>query len=167
MSDVTRQEMIKLERLLKMGDGYVLDFSNRTFRDFVMEVTGRDLYETRYESSGTSKANRLRFFWKTESNFVIAKLLNALIEHEAQQEYKTDDDLLRGECRRIAEPLAETTSVCETEALATAAAELDFETLVRQVLDAIERNQPEAGLDRLHTFVVKFVRARCDAHRII
>ena len=72
----------------------------------------------------------------------------------------------RSECRRIAARLAEATSVCEIEALATAAAEPDFETLARQVLDAIEKNQPEAGLDRLHTFVVKFVRARCEEHGI-
>ena len=30
--------------------------------------------------------------------------------------------------------------------------------------DSIENNQPEAGLDRLHTFVVKFLRSLCDKH---
>jgi len=163
MSDLTRQETIKLERFLKMDGGYVLNFSNRTFGDFVVDVTGRDPYDARYQVSGTSKANRLRVFWKTESNFLVAKLVNALIDHE-EQEFRGDDDALRVECRRIAARLADDTSVCEVEALAAAAAEPDFETLARQVLDAIEKNQPEAGLDRLHTFLVKFVRARCEEH---
>lgn len=56
------------------------------------------------------------------------------------------------------------TTVCEVEALAAAAAETDFETLAGQVLAAIDKNQPEAGLDRLHTFVVTFVRARSEEH---
>ena len=48
--------------------------------------------------------------------------------------------------------------------MAAAGTETDFETLVGQARDAIEKNKPEAGLDRLHTFVVKFVRARCEEH---
>src|SRR5712692_4463556 len=131
MSDLTRQETIKLERFLKMDGGYVLNFSNRTFGDFVVDVTGRDPYDARYQVSGTSKANRLRVFWKTESNFLVAKLVNALIDHE-EQEFRGDDDALRVECRRIAARLADATSVCEVEALAAAAAEPDFETLARQ-----------------------------------
>jgi hypothetical protein len=30
--------------------------------------------------------------------------------------------------------------------------------LAKSVRDAIERNEPEAGLDRLHTFVIKLIR---------
>jgi hypothetical protein len=33
----------------------------------------------------------------------------------------------------------------------------NFELLAREVRDAIERHKPQAGLDRLHTFVAKFV----------
>jgi hypothetical protein len=163
MSDLTRQERIRLERLLQMDSGYVLNFSNRTFGDFVVDVTGRDPYDARYDEWGTSKANRLRAFWSTESNFIVAKLLNALIDHE-EKDFRGKDGALRNECRQIAARLAGAVSVCEVEALATAAAEPDFETLAQQVMDAIEKNQPEAGLDRLHTFVLKFVRARCEEH---
>src|SRR5690349_2751145 len=79
MSDLTRQERIKLERLLQMESGYVLNFSNRTFDDFVVDVTGRDPRDQKYMANGTSKANRLRTFWQTESNFLVAKLIDALI----------------------------------------------------------------------------------------
>ena len=34
----------------------------------------------------------------------------------------------------------------------------DFEKLASGIRDSIENNEPEAGLDRLHTFTVKFVR---------
>ena len=36
----------------------------------------------------------------------------------------------------------------------------------KQVREAIEKNQPEGGLDRLHTFVVKFVRTICQTRCI-
>ena len=42
--------------------------------------------------------------------------------------------------------------------------ERDFETVAQHVREAIEKNQPEAALDRLHTFVIKYLRTVC-AHR--
>jgi len=41
MSDLTSIERRKLERLLCMGGGYVLNFSDRTFREFFEEHSKR------------------------------------------------------------------------------------------------------------------------------
>ena len=38
----------------------------------------------------------------------------------------------------------------------------DFETLARTVRRSIENNEPEEGLDRLHTYLVKYMRGLCD-----
>jgi hypothetical protein len=38
--------------------------------------------------------------------------------------------------------------------------------LAKAVWDAIETNEPELGLDRLHTFVIKYVRTCCTRHGI-
>jgi len=43
MSDLTSIEKIKLEKLLEMGNGYVLDFSNITFQEFVLENLNIDI----------------------------------------------------------------------------------------------------------------------------
>jgi hypothetical protein len=43
MADLSSIERRKLERLLRMGGGYVLDFSDRTFREFFEEHTRRDI----------------------------------------------------------------------------------------------------------------------------
>jgi hypothetical protein len=43
-----------------MGSGYVLDFSNRTFEEFVLDSIGKSIYAAEYETGGGSKANRLR-----------------------------------------------------------------------------------------------------------
>src|SRR6266446_6857376 len=165
MSDMIAIERIKLQRLFDMGSGYVLDFSNSTFADFVMEATGRDIYEPKYEQGGGSKANRLRTFWRTESNHIVAKLIEALLDHEAAREFK-NESALPAECRHIVERLRSATGVAEIDALAAEVDERDFDAVARQARDAVEKNQPEAGLDRLHTYVVKFVRAMCQGRGI-
>ena len=48
MADLTGAEKRGFERVLAMGGGYVLNFSNRTFHEFVLDSTGRDIYEKRY-----------------------------------------------------------------------------------------------------------------------
>ena len=57
-------------------------------------------------------------------------------------------------------------SVAALDALAATAAERDFAVVAEHVREAIEKNQPEGALDRLHTFVIKFVRIACEPHGI-
>jgi hypothetical protein len=45
-------------------------------------------------------------------------------------------------------------------------AEPDLDMLANQVKAAVRANQPQAALDRLHTFVVNYVRRRCDERGI-
>ena len=54
MSDLTSIEKRKLERLFGMGSGYVLDFSNRTFEEFVVETTRREIYANPQYDYGSS-----------------------------------------------------------------------------------------------------------------
>ena len=49
----------------------------------------------------------------------------------------------------------------EIEALKPNTNDRDFEALARSVKEYIKRNEPETGLDRLHTFVVRYVRNLC------
>lgn len=81
MSDLTSIEKIKLERLLEMGGGYVLDFSNKTFQGFILENVNIDIDNDKYFYKGSSKANRLRSFWEKESNPIVGELLEKLIEY--------------------------------------------------------------------------------------
>jgi hypothetical protein len=169
MSDLSSSEKRKLERLFGMGSGYVLGdkFSNRTFHEFAEEHTGRNIYEPQYirDSSG-SKANCLRGFWIVENNFLVAKLIAALIDYGEEMEAFKSDDPLVAECRRIVTRLSRDSPVPELDALAAAGNERDFEALAQQVREAIAKNQPETALDRLHTFVIKFVRTLCAKHGI-
>ncbi len=80
MSNLTQLEKRKFEQLLGMGSGYVLDFSNRTFYEFVLDSTGRNIYDQRYSYGSGSKANRLRAFWWKEENALVGKLMNDMLE---------------------------------------------------------------------------------------
>lgn len=80
MSSLTHIEKKKLERVLGMGGGYVLNFSNRTFDEFFREVVGVDIYDERFDRGSGSKANRMRAFWDVATDNQIAILLEGLIE---------------------------------------------------------------------------------------
>ena len=73
-----------IEKALGMGSGYVLDFSNRTFADFVASSIGLDIYSGQYSSSGSSKANHLRCFFEKAPDHQIGQLLADLIKHARQ-----------------------------------------------------------------------------------
>lgn len=66
------------ERLFGMGSGYVLDFSNRAFREFVYGVMKINIYE-RY--SGLSKAKILRNIIADYDNRTVGKLLLELLRY--------------------------------------------------------------------------------------
>lgn len=166
MSDLTSIEKRKIERLFGMGSGYVFDFSNRTFSEFIEESTGRDIYDARYDYGSGSKANRLRGFWAVESNPVVGKLIGDLIAYGQDIGAFKNDGTLPDECLRIVARLKEASPVAELDALTATVDERDFEVVAKQAREAIEKNQPEAGLDRLHTFVIKFVRTLCQERGI-
>ncbi|WP_457329534.1 hypothetical protein [Rhizobacter sp. P5_C2] len=80
MSDLSAYDRRKLERLFKMGSGYVLCLSNESFAELVREHAGVDIGAATYCTTGSSKARRLRAFWAIESNERVATLLVALVE---------------------------------------------------------------------------------------
>lgn len=56
MSNLSSVEKRKIEKLLEMSSGYVLDFSNRRFQEFIVESTGIDIYDDKYAYASGSKA---------------------------------------------------------------------------------------------------------------
>ena len=79
MSDLKAIEKLKLEKLFGMEGGYVLDFSNKTFQNFILDNSNIDIYEDK--NCTDSKTNRLRAFWKQESNYIVGNLLKELLEY--------------------------------------------------------------------------------------
>jgi len=81
MSKLTTIEKINFEKLFGMETGYVIDFSNRTFGEFILENVSIDIFQPKYAYMSGSKANRLRAFWSKEDNLLVGKLLLLLLEY--------------------------------------------------------------------------------------
>jgi hypothetical protein len=165
MANLTFLEKKQLERLLGMASGYVLNFTDRTFREFIADATGRDIFDQRYAYASGSKANRLRAFWRDEPNHVVGGLLTELLRYHVSEGFD-EADRLYGECHRIAERLLQDAPVQDAQVITALSSEKGFEAVAKSVRDAIEKNELEAGLDRLHTFAIKYVRHLCVKHGI-
>lgn len=160
MANLTAHDRRKLEKLFGMGSGYVMGFSNRTFRDFFGEYNV-DIYDDRYSIRGDSKANRLRAFWDLDSNYMVARITGELISYGQEEDCFTYAPAqLINECLEIVR-LLRSDIESDLDVLASLSEGPDFEILVQHVREAIEKGQPEGGLDRLHTFATKYVRSLC------
>jgi hypothetical protein len=79
MSSLTENEKRYIEKLLGMQSGYVLDYSDATFGEFF----GRhkvNIHGPKYLTYGTSKAKKMRSFWEQESDTLVGKVLDELLE---------------------------------------------------------------------------------------
>ena len=69
-----------LESVLGMQGGFVLDFSNTSFGQF-FDALGVDIFEEQYAENGTSKANRLRVFWRLADDAEVSAALIAFADY--------------------------------------------------------------------------------------
>jgi hypothetical protein len=104
MSRFSMAECHNLEKFLGMSGGYVLNFSDRTFGEFVFETVGIDIHDEKFTAEGRSKAKKLRTFWKLEADHTVGKLILALIDYDASLNSDRDAEAkaLADKCRQIA-----------------------------------------------------------------
>ena len=106
MSSLTDLEKRYLEKVLNMGGGYVLDYSDATFEEF-FDRYKVNIHSDRYQAYGTSKAKKMRAFWKREPDALVARVLSEMLDsYEADCDLsgrERDDDLLRKSRAIVAE----------------------------------------------------------------
>ena len=84
MSSLNVTEQRYIEKVLDMGTGYVLDFTDATFGAF-FKRHGVDIHGNRYRTYGTSKAKKMRAFWEQETDGLVAGVLSEMLDnYEAQ-----------------------------------------------------------------------------------
>jgi hypothetical protein len=101
MSSLSMLEKSKLEKLFGMSSGYVLNFSDRTFADFFAEQGNIDIHADKYCGGGTSKANKLRAFWKLDSDHIVGATIQSMINHYLSYSENGDKKAVE-ECKAIA-----------------------------------------------------------------
>ncbi len=80
MSSITLSEQAFIEEVLDMRSGYVLDFSDSSFRVF-FKRHGIDIHGPQYQAQGTSKAKRLRAFMEREPDPLVGRILAEMLDH--------------------------------------------------------------------------------------
>jgi hypothetical protein len=94
-----------------MEQGYVLKFSNSSFQQFIRNVCGLDIYNSKYAIHGDSKAKRLRVFWQTETDIIVGKLINEMLAYLKTNRQinnitiEKNEAILFNECLKIANRL--------------------------------------------------------------
>ena len=150
-------EKKKLEQFLLMEGGYVLDFTDRTFSEFFESVLGIDVYDKRYAYRTGSKANRMRGFWKADSNHSVGIVLDKMIDYAEGRGLTPEQRIVRDGCRQIASRLLDGAPVALHEVIDSAAAVLKVEQIANEVKEAIDSNRLQEGIDRLHTMTTAYV----------
>lgn len=79
MSTLSEVEKICLEKVLGMGGGYVLNYTNQDFHRFFLRYD-INIYNDKYGRYGNSKARRMRAFWEFEPDFVVGEVLSELLD---------------------------------------------------------------------------------------
>lgn len=81
MATISIIEKEYIERILNMKGGFVLDFTNTKFKEFILEVIGFDVYK-KYEYE--SKAKLLRRVFNDFENKLVGKLLIELLRYKKE-----------------------------------------------------------------------------------
>lgn len=159
MAKLSNIEKERLEDALRMGGGYVLNFSDRTFAAFFEEF-GIKIYDTDdYPTDGSSKskANRMRAFWKYADDHTVGKILMKLFD--GWDWYGKTLSPPSEKCISVAKRLMASDSsaripIPDTEDKIIAA-------LTDSVNKAVDSGHPEESLDRLHTLLMQYSRVLC------
>jgi hypothetical protein len=141
-SSLTTIDLRLVEAMLQMGDGYVLDFSDRAFTEFFRDFDV-DIDHARYTTDGASKAKRLRRFLRTAEPELVGKALKAFLEYRLALVRGTppqnDVDAYRSLVERLVGPAL---------AAPEAPAPLALHTLDPELFDTLKLDAPLARLLR-------------------
>lgn len=163
MAKIPYKDKVQIERLLEMGGGYVLDFSNASFREFVLDSVNIDIES---EPDGypvtLSKAKRLRVFIEKENDSNVGKLLKDLLLYSKDIK-ESKNKLSESDKRKIEELILFFEGLIgnELSVILPDRTEDTFQTIVEDIRSALGRKEPTLVLDRLHTFSAKYLRELC------
>ena len=157
-NNFTFQDIAHFEKLLEMKEGYVLNFSNNTFGNFIAEAICINAYSDEYSDYGTSKANRLRSLWNKISQKDLVTLLDALVNYGIEFNFFSDKQEKLQKCQEIIARLRLGLSDIDATVLDDLIDDRSFELLVADIKRNLEAGNAEAALDRLHTWSVKYLR---------
>lgn len=162
-------DMKVLDDALDMHSGYVLNFSDRTLREFFDDEFQINIYDEKYAFNGTSKAKHLRAFVKVEDEYIVSRVLRRLWEHrETVPQYQQAENLKSVKERFFAllTRIDGAGSVPRTDTIERFTRDETLDEIVAAIERDIGANKPVAALDRLHTYCLKKFAHLLDQRKI-
>ncbi|MFZ5690878.1 MAG: restriction endonuclease [Pseudomonadota bacterium] len=106
MSDLRQLDIITVDDLF-IKEGYVLNFSDRTYSAFFREEIGANIDDPKFSIEGRSKGKRLRYFLRTVDNALAVKALKALWEYRELLRVRNKEEEKIGNARARFDALLE------------------------------------------------------------
>lgn len=152
-------DMWLVDQALNMQQGYVLDFSDATFNDFVKRKFGIDATAPAYTVDGTSKAKRLRALLRSLVPGAQAEVLRAFWAYRNESRglhhsIKLEPRVEAGFLDMIAKLESDALPI-GTDPLEAFSDDPTLLALIEAIQREIQANAPHVALDRLHTYTVK------------
>jgi hypothetical protein len=158
MTDLKHSEMRVLDDAFDMHSGYVLDFSDRTMREFFDDEFRVEIYQEKYRFNGSSKAKHLRAFVKVEDNYTVARVLRRLWEHrEGIPVLKQIENIgsIKQRFFDLLDKIEGGAVAPRTDVIEQFAPDETLEEIIAAIGRDIDAQKPVAALDRLHTYCMK------------
>lgn len=158
------QQREMFNRIFQCGDGYVLDFSDRTMADWFEESYGINIGDERFEAEGQSKGKRLRSFVETAEPRLVAEVLRGLWSYRSTLQVvacndPTDEAKLLTWFQQFILELETASAVPIEEAIKDFSGDTTLAKLRASIAADLIADKPDVALDRVHTYCVKRFRS--------
>jgi hypothetical protein len=167
-----KSEKRTIDAALRMTDGYVLDFSNRTIAEHFEDEFGIEFYSDTYSENGDSKAKRLRTILEVTTDAKAAKILKNLWRvRQTLPNYGTSKDpdaelILSDSFFEVISKLENENASIDLEIFSKFDDSSSLHALIQSIERDIRADKPDAAIDRLHLFCIKKFRHMLNIRQI-
>ena len=167
MATLSAMDKRNFEDLFGMSTGYVIDFSNSSFQQFIKDSINIDIYEDSQYKEYSSKANKLCQIWEQEPTYLVGKLLLDLLDYF--ENYKLKQNSLSDYDKKMIEKLLKVSTELTNDknnVKLPIKQDYNLNLLQADIEQSLSQNKPILCIDRLHTFTVRFIREICNNNNI-
>lgn len=162
MSNLNATDILLIQKLIykkTKKKGYVWDFTDATFKDFVNSYTGLDIDDDKYSlEDGRSKMKRLKKFLEIEDDSSVILLLNGIKEYGKKRRLlcKTNIDEIESYIKKLKKLKK---SITIDKSIFDNSKRVDL--LLLDINEKISKGQYELAIDRLHTLFKEYIEKIC------
>lgn len=141
----------------------MLDFSDRTMREWFLENFDLEIFQERFQIEGSSKGKTLWGFVAAAEPRLVASVLRSLWDYrcdltEYSEAETAEETKLREWLVQFTVELEQSSSVKLEDALRDFSGDTSLPKLRASIANDLIAEQPEVAVDRIHTYCVKRLR---------